>query len=264
MPAFPGANGTDGPAITSDFYRSWVAAYPGQDPSIDPRFFKENMTFKTEGRDTCYRAEDYEFNRGILRGNQFGLVRESGNFVRCDDGRFLITQLFNLSRNRPTTPVSFTEEVDFTTQGSDYSTGYRVLKYEFSRTSDNGRRRGEHDIIILRLADVYLMRAEALLRKNDASSALRDVNFVRASRTARPPAPPAMSSIDLDLLFRERGFEFYWECLRRTDMIRFGKYEGTWTEKSNSDVFRRIFPLPQTAIDGSSILDGYLVQNPGY
>lgn len=108
------------------------------------------------------------------------------------------------------------------------------------------------------------MRAEAYLRKNgDAAGALADVNTVRASRTATAPAPD-LSEITLDLLFRERGFEFYWEMLRRTDMIRFGKYEGTWTEKTNSDKQKRIFPIPQTAIDGASNLPGYLVQNPGY
>jgi hypothetical protein len=51
---------------------------------------------------------------------------------------------------------------------------------------------------------------------------------------------------------------------RRTDMIRFGKYEGTWTEKTNADTKKRIFPIPQTAIDGASNLPGYLKQNEGY
>ena len=108
------------------------------------------------------------------------------------------------------------------------------------------------------------MRAEAKLRKsNDAAGALADVNLVRASRTKTLP-PPALTSMNLDLLFRERGFEFYWEMLRRPDMIRFGKYEGKWTEKTNADVKKRIFPIPQTAIDGASNLPGYLKQNDGY
>ena len=68
----------------------------------------------------------------------------------------------------------------------------------------------------------------------------------------------------LDLLFRERGFELYWEMQRRTDMIRFGKFEGTWTEKNSTDRNKRVFPIPQTAIDGASNLPGYLRQNPGY
>ena len=137
-------------------------------------------------------------------------------------------------------------------------------KYEFSKTSSSGRNGGEHDIIILRLADIYLMRAEAKLRKsNDAAGALADVNTVRAARTATTPPPP-LTTMSLDLLFRERGFELYWEHQRRTDMIRFGKYEGTWTEKTNADKNKRVFPIPQTAIDGASNLPGYLVQNPGY
>jgi hypothetical protein len=56
---------------------------------------------------------------------------------------------------------------------------------------------------------MYLMRAEAKLHKNDAAGALVDVNFVRASRTARPEVtPPALSEMNLDILYRERGFEF--------------------------------------------------------
>ena len=117
----------------------------------------------------------------------------------------------------------------------------------------------------MRLADVYLMRAEAKLRKGgDAAAALADVNLVRASRTARGTPPPALTTMSLDLLYRERGFEFYWEMLRRTDMIRFGKFEDTWTEKTNKDPKKRLFPIPQTAIDGASNLPGYLKQNDSY
>jgi hypothetical protein len=109
------------------------------------------------------------------------------------------------------------------------------------------------------------MRAEAKLRKNnDAAGALADVNFVRASRTARGTPPAPLLTMSLDLLFRESGFELYWEHQRRTDMIRFGKYEGTWTEKSNTDKNKRLFPIPQNAINGASNIPGYLVQNPGY
>jgi len=63
---------------------------------------------------------------------------------------------------------------------------------------------------------------------------------------------------------RERGFELYWEGLRRTDQIRFGTYEDSWTEKTNSDVNKRLFPIPQSAIDGASNAGDFLTQNPGY
>lgn len=264
LPAFPAANGTDGPGITSTYYQTWVQAYAPQDPAqVDPRFFQDNMKKADDGKTVCVSPENFKMNRGILRGQQYGLIRESGVFLRCESGQLQLGPLTNRNRNRHDLPVNFTERIDFTPEGSNYSTGYRVLKYEFSRESNTGRNRGMADIIIARLADMYLMRAEANLRKGNAASALADVNFVRASRTLTTP-PPALSAINLDLLFRERGFEFYWELLRRTDMIRFGKYEGTWGEKTNNDRQKRIFPIPQTAIDGASNLEGYLTQNPGY
>jgi hypothetical protein len=264
LPAYINANGTDGPAITPDFYQTWVTANAPLDPAeADPRFYKQNLFIPA---DSCIDAASYRIDRGILRGQQYGLTKNlsDGSFKTCGAGKVRISKLVNATRSRPDLPVFHTEFIDYTTAGSNYNTGYRVEKYEFSRGSVSGRNFGEHDIVILRLADIYLMRAEAKLRKtNDAAGALADVNTVRAARTASiVPAP--LTSMSLDLLFRERGFEFYWEMLRRTDMIRFGKYEGAWTEKSNTDKQKRIFPIPQTAIDGASNLPGYLVQNPGY
>ncbi|NBB22757.1 RagB/SusD family nutrient uptake outer membrane protein [Runella sp. CRIBMP] len=265
LPAYPNANGTDGPGITPDFYRTWVTANAPKDPAAaDPRFYKQNLSIYSNPADSCVAAENFNINRGILRGQQYGLIRRNGVFLKCPDGKMKVGKLFHDTRNKPTLAVDFTEQIDFTVAGSNYNTGYRVEKYEFSKKSVSGRNFGEADIIILRLADVYLMRAEAKLRKsNDAASALSDVNLVRAARTATTPAP-ALTSMTLDLLFRERGFEFYWEMLRRTDMIRFGKYEGTWTEKTNTDKNKRVFPIPQTAIDGASNIPGYLKQNAGY
>ena len=263
LPTVPNANGTDGPAITPDFYQSWVSANSPVDPATaDPRFFKKNLNIPA---DSCILGTDFKIDRGIMRGQQYGLIGGRNiPFTTCGTGRYKIGKIYNVTRGRPTTPVIFTEFIDYTVPGSDYSTGYRVEKYEFSSVTTDGRNRGEHDIMILRLADVYLMRAEAKLRKNnDAAGALADVNIVRASRTARTPPPP-MLTMSLDLLFRERGFELYWEHQRRTDMIRFGKYEGTWTEKTNTDKNKRVFPIPQNAINGASNIPGYLVQNPGY
>jgi len=262
LPQFPNANGTDGPAITTDFYQSWVEAYGADDPATkDPRFFKANLIIPA---DSCVSAANFEINRGILRGQQYGLLTSAYGqpFQRCGDN-YKIGKLRNITRADKTRLVNFTEQIDFSAVGSGYSTGYRVEKYEFSKKSDTGRNRGEADIVIIRLADIYMMRAEAKLRKNDAAGALADVNIIRASRTARI-VPPPLASMTLDILYRERGFEFYWEMLRRTDMIRFGKYEGTWTEKSDNNRLKRLFPIPQRAIDGASVNPGYLVQNEGY
>ncbi len=260
LPEFPSANGTDAAAITPDFYQTWVDAYGDVDPAdADPRFHKDNLI----NEPGCVSAEDFEVDRGIYRGLLYGLQHDQGGdpFERCDGDNYVVDLVVN-RRSEVGDPVFHSLEIDFTTNSS-HSNGYRVLKYEFSKTSDSGRNKGQADLVVLRLADMYLMRAEAALRKGDAGAALADVNFVRASRTARHTAP-ALDEMNLDLLYRERGFEFYWEFQRRTDMIRFGKYEDSYTEKTNSDPQKRLFPIPQSAVDGASILDGYLVQNAGY
>lgn len=286
-PEWPSADGTDGPSITSDFYQTWVDAYGDVDPAeADARFYQKNTIIpavqladfegreplvETETEDSYYCIEDvaFEMDRGILRGVQWGARKgDDGQFLTCDDGTVRIYPVIQRKGNGPARDVGYVDhtlQVDFTNEGSLHNTGYRVSKYQFSRTSPNGNSYSSVDIVLMRLAEIYLMRAEAKLRNGDTAGALADVNTVRTSRTARPEQTPApLSSIDADILFRERGFELYWEGFRRTDQIRFGKYEDTWTEKTDTDVNHRLFPIPQSAVDGASGIDGFLEQNPGY
>lgn len=264
-PLFPNGDGTDGGAITQEFYQSWVDAYGDVDPAdADARFFWERLIVPD---DNTIAAEDFKLNRGIYRGLQIGLQNAGHKqpFFVDEEGEYLLGPVKDVRRAAEDAYVDYLLEIDFTPEGSDYNRGYRVQKYEWSSQSTNGTNKGEHDLVILRLADMYMLRAEAKLRKGDAGGALADVNFVRASRTARPEVtPPPLSEMTTDILYRERGFEFYWEHQRRTDMIRFGKYEDPLIEKTNNDPRKRVFPIPQTAIDGTSVVDGYLVQNPGY
>lgn len=264
-PLYINGNGTDGPGITPDFYQSWVEASGAVDPALaDCRFSWKRLAL---GDDMAIKASDFEVDRGIYRGLQYGL-QNTGNktpFLMTTDGRYKLGKIRDWRRAEDNAFVDYTLNIDFTAQGSDYNTGYRVMKYQWSKSSIDGRKYGEADLVVMRLADIYLMRAEAKLRLDDAAGALPDVNAVRSARTARPDVTPSnLPVVTLDLLFRERGFEFYWEHQRRTDMIRFGKYEGAWTEKNNNDVTRRLFPIPQAAIDGASSQSGYLLQNKGY
>jgi len=257
---YPRANGTDAAAITSDFYQSWVDAYGDVDPAdADPRFHKDNLI----NEPGCVSAAEFEPDRGIIRGVLYGLQHDQRGdpFERCEGDKYVIDEIIN-RRSDVGAPVNHTLEVDFTTFSS-HSNGYRVLKYEWSKNTTDGRNGGDADLIVLRYADMFMMRAEAKLRKGDAAGALADVNLVRASRTARHTAP-ALASMDLDILYRERGFEFYWEFQRRTDMIRFGRFEDSYTDKTNADPKKRLLPIPQSAVDGASLLDGYLIQNDSY
>ncbi len=286
-PEYPKADGTDGPAITSDFYQTWVDAYGAVDPAdADARFYQRNtlvpeaqlqdlasraplLATETENSFYCVVPVEFEMDRGILRGIQWGPRKgDDGAFLTCDEGGVRIYPIQQRKGNGPDRDVGYvnhTLDVNFTIEGSLHNTGYRPSKYQFSRTSDNGNNNSSVDLVLMRLAEVYLMRAEAKLRKGDNGGALADVNLVRTSRTARPTqTPEALPAVDLDILFRERGFELYWEGFRRTDQIRFGKYEDSWTDKTDTDVNKRLFPIPQSAVDGASGIDGFLIQNPGY
>ncbi len=212
--------------------------------------------------------EEFEMDRGILRGIQWGPRKnDNGEFITCDSGVriYPVKQIKGNGPDREVGYVNHTLEVNFTNEGSLHNTGYRCSKYQFSHTSDDGNNFSSVDLVLMRLAEIYLMRAEAKLRNGDAAGALVDVNTVRTSRNARPgQTPEAFGSIDLDILYRERGFELYWEGFRRGDQIRFGTYEDSWTEKTDSDVNKRLFPIPQSAVDAASGTDGFLEQNPGY
>ncbi|RIJ47355.1 RagB/SusD family nutrient uptake outer membrane protein [Maribellus luteus] len=135
--------------------------------------------------------------------------------------------------------------------------GGRCSKWEFE-SGLNGDM--ENDMAIFRLADVYLMKAEALVRlgkENDEATRL--VNLIRGR--AFDNASKLLSSTTLEDIYKERRFELAWESSARQDMIRFGTFldeipgwKGVTPEKC------LLFPIPQTALDANPELD----QNPGY
>lgn len=124
------------------------------------------------------------------------------------------------------------------------------------------------DLPLIRLAEVYLMAAECTLHgAGSRADGLKYVNFVRGRAAASEWVDGDFTE---DALLDERARELYWECVRRTDLVRFGKFTGgdyTWNWKAGShdggflDPTRNLFPLPANvvAIYGSS-----MVQNPGY
>ena len=207
------------------------------DPAqADARFFKENtiipdglkdLTGVTPENDSshyyCMPAQEFEIDRGLLRGIIWGPRKdEGGNILTCDDGSVRIYPVINnrtSGANR--TYVDHTLRVDFTDEGSLHNTGYRFSKYQFSHTAPNCCTNSSVDLVLIRLGEIYLMRAEARLRNGDPAGALADVNTLRTSRTARAEQiPAALPGIDLDVLFREAGFELYWKASE--EITRFG------------------------------------------
>ncbi len=138
-----------------------------------------------------------------------------------------------------------------------WNMGYRDIKFYPDATSSS--RNQNNDIPVFRYADILMMKAEAILRGGAATggaTALSLVNQLRAERTTSP----AWTNITLDSVYNERCREFTQENWHRNDMIRYGKYEGTWGFKTDADVKRRIFPIPNTALQ----LNPKLKQNDGY
>jgi hypothetical protein len=139
--------------------------------------------------------------------------------------------------------------------------GVRPLKYPPTTVITNAARI-TNDFIIWRFADAYLMKAECLARaEGDVTGAMAIVNEIRTKRNA-PEATASDVSVALEKIYTERGLELYWEGHRRQDMIRFGTFLGTRSSKPEvSPATAILFPIPQSAIDGS---EGTITQNDGY
>ncbi len=87
------------------------------------------------------------------------------------------------------------------------------------------------DFPMFRLADAYLMYAEAAARSNtNMSTALAYVNELRTMRNAATVTESNLMAttdgIPYKFFLDERGRELYWECVRRTDLVRFGCFTG--------------------------------------
>lgn len=150
------------------------------------------------------------------------------------------------------------------------SSGWLVNKW--SNLTDNGEAASdtrvngaETDFPIFRLADVYLMLAEAVLRGGDGSTrseALGYVNLVRERAYGDTSGNISDSDLTLDFILDERARELYTEATRRTDLIRFSRYtsgyDWNWKGgvKDGKDVDGKyvILPIPEAELSANPAL----------
>lgn len=152
--------------------------------------------------------------------------------------------------------------------------GYGVPKY--TNLNSDGTV-GSHptypdtDWPVFRLADAYLMYAEAVLRGGaggDAATALGYVNDLRQRAYGDGSGNISSVELTLDFLLDERSREMYWEASRRVDLIRYNQFTtaGVWPWKGGvefgktTDAKYNIFPIPSTDLAANPNLK----QNPGY
>lgn len=126
------------------------------------------------------------------------------------------------------------------------------------------------DFPLLRLADVYLMYAEAVLRGGTGGSTGQALIYFNALRQrAYGNTSGNVTTISLNDILNERGKELYLEGYRRTDLIRFGRFTGStylWPWKGgvkagkSLEDFRALLPLPLSDVTANR----NLTQNTGY
>ena len=122
-----------------------------------------------------------------------------------------------------------------------------------------------NDFPLARWADVLLMFAEAEVRNSGSApsqDAVDAVNMVRsrAGLSELPSASVASAEAFLDAILIERGHEFWYEGLRKIDLIRFNKYAQQCRKIKGTIPTHQYMPLPNYAIDEAAALGKTLVQ----
>ena len=130
-------------------------------------------------------------------------------------------------------------------------------------TLSNARNRFA-DTYGMRLAEAYLLRAEAYLRSENQVNAAADINVVRARASA---TPVAAGDVDLEYLLDERARELCYEEHRHFVLKRNNVYiERTrkWHHISGPNISdkHKLLPIPQSEIERNT--EAVLEQNPGY
>jgi hypothetical protein len=158
-----------------------------------------------------------------------------------------------------------------------FTDGWAITKYSNLTSTGAAAPHAHPDFVdtdypLFRLADVYLMYAEAVLRgatSGNATTALGYVNALRTRAYGNANGNITSAQMTLDFILDERARELYWEGYRRTDLIRYSKFTGSaylwpWKGKvaagASTETFRDLYPIPSNDLGANPTLK----QNPGY
>lgn len=182
----------------------------------------------------------------------------------------------------PMLPSSWDPRNTFYTNGQSleiddiatFEDGYAVTKWlNLSSAGEPGQHADfvDTDYPMFRLADAYLMYAEAVLRNGtggDRTTALSYINLLRERAFGDASGNISDGDLDLDFILDERVRELYWEGTRRIDLIRYGRFtdQGVWPWKGNerdgqvTSSHLNVFPIPSSDLN----VNPNLKQNPEY
>lgn len=206
---------------------------------------------------------------------KYGLTNGWGMFRARGE---LVEKFGDINNTKDSRAMFFTDGQTqyFTGPIDNQSEGYFYEK--FSNLTDEGEAASNSaatgcstDYPLIRLADVYLMAAEAYLRGGAGISKTEALDLVNAVRLRAynndESGKISESDFTLDFMLDERGRELYLESVRRTDLIRFGKFTtdayiwqwkgGVLNGRSVNDKFN-IYPIPDTDLTANPNLSNPL------
>jgi len=249
----PGGTVLNGQFAAVNWLRAWGPTWW----SINDPAGKTGMVLSTDtlGRGVGWvRPTDY-YSYTVWRGNPTDVRNSKYNIRR------------SYYYNNPASAF-FKQKVDPTKTTVDTMVQYypMITKIEGTAELTEGANYGRafKDVYLMRLAETYLLRAEAYFLKNQLQEAANDINVIRARANATPVAP---NQVSLDYILDERARELIIEENRRLTLNRMGRLAERvklYNSLSGSSVeeYHELYPIPQTAIDAN--FGKVLAQNPGY
>lgn len=164
--------------------------------------------------------------------------------------------------NRQGEPLFFTPEIG-NIENAGEGEGVRIFKFPADPNHD-GPNNG-NDYPFFRLAEIYLIKAEALNELQGPNQ--ESINLLNTLRDRVYDSPQLLQVSDFpsqdalrNRILEERLYELFYEAKRRQDLVRHNRFTQAWTFKSESGPHRIVFPIPQSQRDANP----NLTQNPGY
>ncbi len=232
------------------------------DASPELIFVVKHLNATGVGLNFLYRALHYN-QISPTPWNGFATIAEVYNAFDSNDQRreiFLVGPQVNLDNGQPAKhrngePLVFTVDIGSET-AADEDEGARIIKWP--RDPNHLNEEHGNDFAYFRLAEMYLIKAEALVASGQAALALPLLNLLRAR--VFEPDEPLVGVPTQDMILQERLFELTGEAKRRQDLIRHGKFTAAYGFKPATAAHKILMPIPQSQIDANP----QLTQNPGY
>ena len=157
---------------------------------------------------------------------------------------------------------------------AEFTEGIATIKHTCQRSDDGSTSNTtftDNDIMLMRLAEAYLIYAEAEARADGSTTTkATGTGYINQLHERANCSSKNKGAYTLDEILDERARELYFEGVRRTDLIRYGYFGGstsyTWQWKGGIqsggqlEAYKNIYPIPSTELGANPNLK----QNPGY